>query len=129
VVTSTLAMEGDGVVGEYVGGYSDWIRQRPQPAAASTPAAETRSVRQPGAKAPAPRKLSWKQQRELEELPARIEQLEAEVAALTDAMTDPAFYDRDGAAITAHTTELTRAQAALDTAYARWEELESLSHP
>ena len=130
VVTSTLAVEGDGVVGEYVGGYSDWLRQRPQPAVAEAPAAPSRPVREspPPPKPPAKKKLSWKEQRELEELPARIERLEAEVAALTEAMHDPAFYDRDGAAIAADTTTLARVQADLDTAYARWEDLESISH-
>ncbi len=55
-------------------------------------------------------------------------ELEAQVAAFTAAMADPAFYAREGAAITAHTTELARVQADLDAAYARWEALESLSH-
>src|SRR5690606_18961289 len=130
VVTSPLAMEGDGVVGEYVGGYSDWLRQRPQPAVAEAPTAPSRPEREspPPPKPPAKKKLSWKEQRELEELPPRIERLEGEVAALTEAMHDPAFYDRDGAAIAADTTELSRIQADLDAAYARWEELESLSH-
>jgi len=129
VVTSTLAMEGDGVVGEYVGGYSDWLRQRPQPAVAEAPTAPSRPRESPPPpKPPAKKKLSWKEQRELEELPARIERLEAEVARLTEAMHDPAFYDRDGAAIAADTTTLARVQADLDTAYVRWEDLESIAH-
>ncbi len=134
VVTSTLAMEGGGRVGEYVGGYSDWLRQRPpEPAAAAgkAAAAATRvpapaSPAQPGPEAPAParRKLGYKEARELEQLPSRIEALEARVAALTAAMHDPAFYQRDGAAIAAHGAELSTAQAELDAAYARWEALE-----
>ena len=131
VVTSTLAMEGDGVVGEYVGGYSDWIRQRPQPAPEVTDppvgARLARDTSQPPTP-PAGKRLSWKQQRELEELPARIEALEAQVAARTEAMHDPAFYDRDGAAIAADTSELARIQSDLDAAYARWEELESANN-
>src|SRR5690606_1522661 len=111
VVTSTLAMEGDGVVGEYIGEVSNWPRQRPAPAApaAAAEARPARDVHAPPAapvQAPARRKLSYKDQRELEHLPARIEQLEARVAALTDAMHDPAFYQRDGAAIAAHGAEL-----------------------
>ncbi len=135
VVTSTLVMEGEGRVGEYVGGYTDWQRQRPASAipapanpAPSKPAPSKPARVEPthGRLAPPPkRKLTYKDQRELDQLPARIEQLEAEVAALTEAMHDPAFYQQDGAAITAHTQRLTDTQAALDTAYARWEALES----
>ncbi|MFC7302514.1 ribosomal protection-like ABC-F family protein [Cognatiluteimonas weifangensis] len=133
VVTSTLALEGDGRVGEYVGGYSDWLRQRPAPAVAPPtsgrerePAHDSRTDAVPAAAAatPARRKLGYKDARELEQLPARIEALEAQVAALTQAMHDPAFYQRDGAAIAAHGVELTRRQAELDAAYARWAALE-----
>jgi ATP-binding cassette subfamily F protein uup len=137
VVTSTLAMEGNGVVGEYVGGYSDWLRQRPAPSfppASPPPSRIAAPADRPGtpspragAAAPAKRKLGFKESRELEQLPARIEALEAQVAAATEAMHDPAFYQRDGAAITAHGAELARIQAELEAAYARWEELEALS--
>jgi ATP-binding cassette subfamily F protein uup len=140
VVTSTLAMEGDGRVGEYVGGYSDWLRQRPVPVAPAPPAqagapasgagAAIRGGASPATSAaptPGKRKLGFKENRELEQLPARIEALETQVAAATDAMHDPAFYQRDGAAITAHGVALARVQAELDAAYARWEELESFS--
>ena len=88
VVTSTLVLEGEGRVGEYVGGYDDWLRQRkPEPAGQDGKAA-TRSAKQ------RPRRerrqtLSYKEQRELEALPQRIETLEAEQAALYQAMSDP----------------------------------------
>ncbi|TCZ88674.1 ATP-binding cassette domain-containing protein [Lysobacter sp. N42] len=129
VVTSTLVMEGEGRVGEYVGGYSDWLRQRPAPREA--PREETRvPARAPtptpaATAAPARRKLSYRESKELEQLPARIEALEARVAMLTDALGDPAFYTRDAAAITAHNAELAAAQAELDGAYARWAELDA----
>jgi ATP-binding cassette subfamily F protein uup len=130
VVTSTLAMEGEGVVGEYVGGYTDWLRQRPGLAPVGA-----RLVRDPASSSSAPpssvppsaaakRKLSYKDARELEQLPARIEALETRVAALTLAMNDPAFYQRDSVAIAAHGAELAKAQSELDAAYARWEALE-----
>jgi len=133
VVTSTLVMEGNGVVGEYVGGYSDWLRQRPAPAETAKPSAKVAEPVRAPASAPAPaaagatpakRKLSYKDQRELDELPARIETLEARVAALTDAMHDPAFFQRDHAAVAAHNAELAAAQTALEQAYARWEALD-----
>jgi ATP-binding cassette subfamily F protein uup len=83
------------------------------PAATAAPAA-----------APVKRKLSYKDARELEALPGRIEALEAQVAQMTDQMNDPAFYRRDSAAINAHNAGLAQAQADLDAAYARWAELD-----
>lgn len=126
VVTSTLVMEGDGRVGEYVGGYSDWVRQRPAVPAAVAPAAKAAAVAPAAAAAPAApkRKLSYKDARELEQLPARIEALENRVAELTAHMHDPAFYQGDRTAVAAHNSQLAAAQADLDTAYARWNELE-----
>jgi ATP-binding cassette subfamily F protein uup len=124
VVTSTLVLEGNGLVGEYVGGYGDWLRQR-QPD--RQPEAVKREP-EPGKVATASstprRKLSYKDARELELLPARIETLENEIAARTAAMHDPAFFKQDGAAITAANQALATFQTELDAAYARWQELE-----
>ncbi|GAB2515700.1 ATP-binding cassette domain-containing protein [Lysobacter humi (ex Lee et al. 2017)] len=128
VVTSTLVMEGEGVVGEYVGGYSDWLRQRAAPRADSKPKAAPAAMASASttAAAPAPkRKLSYKESRELEQLPARIEALEARLALLTEALADPAFYQRDPGMITAHNAEMANAQSELDAAYARWSELDA----
>ncbi|KFN47386.1 ATP-binding cassette domain-containing protein [Arenimonas composti] len=131
VVTGTLVMEGDGRVGDYVGGYSDWLRQRPDapsapeakpaPAAGATPPSPSPA----DAATPAPRrKLSWKEQKELEALPSRIEALEADIAALTSRMQDPTFYQQDAAAVRQATEQAAALQAALDAAYRRWGELE-----
>ncbi|HEV2620485.1 MAG TPA: ATP-binding cassette domain-containing protein [Frateuria sp.] len=129
VVTSTLVLEGEGRVGEYVGGYSDWLRQRPAaPATAPAKNAPAPAMNPASAPAPAPalarRKLSFKDQRELELLPARIEQLENEVAQRSSAMNEPAFFQQDSAAIVQANEALARLQAELDAAYARWSELE-----
>ena len=136
VVTSTLVLEGDGRLGDYVGGYSDWLRQRPAPAtpartaataARPTPApapAPASPPPVPAAEAPARKKLSYKDQRELEQLPGRIEQLETEIAAHTAALQDPAFYRQDGAAQQQANAALARLQAELDAAYARWDALD-----
>jgi ATP-binding cassette subfamily F protein uup len=70
------------------------------------------------------RRLSFKEQRELEQLPARIEALEADIAALTAQLQDPNFYAGGTAAVTAANARLTTLQAELDAAYARWSELE-----
>ena len=132
VVTSTLVMEGDGRVGDYVGGYSDWLRQRPtrgEAARATAAAAPKEKVVEAPAPAAMPatakRKLSYKDQRELEQLPARIEMLETKIAAMTAAMHDPAFFQRDHASVAAHNAELAATQTALEQAYAQWEALES----
>ena len=126
VVTSTLVMEGDGRIGEYVGGYSDWLRQRPaSPEAAAAPKPQAASPAKTAvAPAPARTKLSYKDARELEQLPARIEALESELARRSEAMNEPAFYQRDAAAIADDNAALSRLQAELDAAYARWAELE-----
>jgi ATP-binding cassette subfamily F protein uup len=71
------------------------------------------------------RKLSYKDARELEQLPARIEALEARLAEMTSAMNDPAFYQRGSDGIATHNAAMAAAQAELDTAYARWAELDA----
>ena len=138
VVTSTLVMPDagadDGQIGEFVGGYSDWLRQRTTPRSMASEAAKTAAKTPEPAKpaaapaaiaTPAKRKLSYKEQRELDELPARIEALESKVAEMTDAMNDPSFFQRDHAAVTAHNAALAATQSELETAYARWEALDS----
>ena len=128
VVTSCLVMEGDGRVGEYVGGYSDWLRQkrsdaRAMPASAGKSPEKTKA--EPVSASPPKRKLSYKDQRELEQLPARIETLENQLAVMTSQMHEPAFYQQAATAISAHNQQFAAMQAELETAYARWETLES----
>jgi ATP-binding cassette subfamily F protein uup len=129
VVTSTLALEGGGHVGEYIGGYSDWLRQRRGDGrnAVATESAGRADVKtnSPAAAVVSPkRKLSYKDSRELQELPARIETLEARIAALGAAMQAPDFYQQDSARIVAQNSELATLQLELDAAYARWAELD-----
>jgi ATP-binding cassette subfamily F protein uup len=130
VVTSTLVLEGDGEIGDYVGGYSDWLRQKPIVAAAKAAAAATAKPAPAVAAAPAPapvtakKKLSFKEQRELDLLPAKLEELETAIAKRTEAMNDPKYYQQDAATITRGNEELATLQAELDAAFARWEELE-----
>jgi ATP-binding cassette subfamily F protein uup len=131
VVTSTLVMPdagaNDGRIEEYVGGYSDWLRQRSTATDAAKTAAKAPEPAKPApaaAAAPAKRKLSYKDQRELDELPARIEALETRIAEMTAAMNDPAFFQRDHAAVTTHNAALATAHAELEQAYARWQALD-----
>jgi ATP-binding cassette subfamily F protein uup len=125
VVSSTLVLEGNGVVGDYVGGYSDWVRQRPAAPAAATPGKPVAATPAPAAPVAAKRKLSFKEQRELELLPAKLEALEADIARQADAMTKPAFFQQDSAAITKANEAMAATQAELDKAFARWESLEN----
>ncbi|HET8940906.1 MAG TPA: ATP-binding cassette domain-containing protein [Rudaea sp.] len=133
VVTSTLVLEGDGRVGEYVGGYSDWLRQRPDMSRTASMRSQTPTEPTPTPLVAAPehpnsmtpkRKLGYKDARELAQLPARIEALETDIASRTLAINDPAFYKQDNAAIVAANSELAQLQAQLDQAYARWQDLE-----
>jgi ATP-binding cassette subfamily F protein uup len=127
VVTSTLVFEGDGRVGDYVGGYADWLRQRSVPVTA--PAERSRERQRVDASAPKPakpRKLSHKELRELDGLPARIEALEAEQAALTAKLADPAFYKREPGAFLTVKGRLDTLEAELAADLVRWEELETV---
>ncbi len=129
VVTSTLAFEGDGVVKEYVGGYQDWLRQRPKPIAAETqPQAESKPIKAGGEKpavASKPKKRSYKEQRELEKLPERIEALESELAQLQQQLADPELYAEQGADGLASLGErLKQVEDELEQCFERWEALE-----
>ena len=128
VVTGSLVMEGNGRVGEYVGGYSDWLRQRPAaPVAGGTAKLTPQVAPTPApvaAPAPARRKLGFKEQRELDQLPALIETLEAQVAAMTARIASPELYREGSDKVVAANQELSGLQARLDAAYARWNELE-----
>ena len=127
VATSVIAFEPDGPR-EYVGGYSDWQRQRqPSVEAAKPRLAGQAFVGQVAAPPPAkPKKLSYKDQRELEQLPQRIEQLETELAALHQTMAEPAFYQQPAEIIAARQQEMKTLEAKVAEAYARWEALEQL---
>ncbi len=129
VVTSTLVFEGEGTVGEYVGGYTDWIRQRasapPVPVTPPKPAAP-RLAAPPGERADRRRRLSFKESTELAALPDRIDALEQDREALYASLADPALL-RDGAAATAANTRLTTLDAELAALIERWEALETLS--
>ncbi|MBW2501338.1 MAG: ATP-binding cassette domain-containing protein [Deltaproteobacteria bacterium] len=127
VVTSTLVFEGEGRVQEYAGGYDDWLRQRPSSLAKKVPVREVRQERVK-ARPDGPRKLTFKETRELEELPDRIETLEQEQRLLYETMADEAFYrDNGGAAAAARAgTRLHELELLLQEAYSRWEELETV---
>ena len=123
VVTSTLVFEGGGRIGDYVGGYSDWLRRREALAAAPVRA---EAAPAPAAKTARPKRaLTARESSDLAALPARIEVLEKEQAELAAKLADPAFYKREPAAFSAakaRREDLERDHAA---AFARWEQLEA----
>jgi ATP-binding cassette subfamily F protein uup len=121
VATSVIAYEEAGVR-EYVGGYSDWVRQRPPPPAAA--AAPDRKPSKPESPRPAAKRLSYKDQRDLESLPGRIEALEGEIAALHAVVSAPDFYRQPAAEIAATQRTLKDREAELAAAFTRWEALE-----
>jgi ABC transport system ATP-binding/permease protein len=124
VVTSTLVFE-HGNVNEYVGGYQDWLRQRAQPASKQSEK-KTAAKLAPASPAstPAKKKLSYKEQQELKELPAHIEALERDIATLQQTLSDPGFFKQDSASVTATTSALAEKEQALEQAFQRWSELE-----
>lgn len=149
VVTSVLAFEGEGRVQEYVGGYSDWVRQGgklpPAPgefgnaanvlpareAEPSTPApASPETGKSETSTAPATSKrvkLSYKLQRELDQLPATIETLEADIADFEAEVGASEFYQQDAETVTQRLEALEAKQAELDEAMSRWMELEAMA--
>jgi ATP-binding cassette subfamily F protein uup len=129
VVTSTIVFEENGRIQEYVGGYSDWVRQGKELAVTDNPdAAEERRRRSIERRKQRPAtKLSYKDQRELDALPAEIEALEAELARLQQTAADPGFYAQDGDAVKKTLQELADAEAELERRVERWGELETLA--
>jgi ATP-binding cassette subfamily F protein uup len=129
VVTSTIAFEGDGEVREYVGGYTDWVRQKAAREAAAGPApAGAREV--PAAAVPAspparPARLTYGEKLELASLPEQIEALERRKRELEDAIGGPDFHRRGAIAMAEMAASLEAAEADLERVMARWLELES----
>jgi ATP-binding cassette subfamily F protein uup len=123
VVTSLLVLEGDGRVQDFVGGYGDWARWRDVRDANRKAAAPT--VRRPATPAPARRKRSFKDQRELAELPARLEDLEQRKALLASETGDPTFYARPHTEVAAKLEALAQLDLEIEAAFARWAELEA----
>jgi len=122
VVTSTLVFEGNGNINQYIGGYDDWLRQRKteQPASSQQPSKVQAKT------ATASKKLSYKDQRELDNLPLEIENLETQIAEISELISQPAFYKGDRTETAKTETSLSELQQQLSHCYERWESLENL---
>ncbi len=129
VVTSTIVFEENGRIQEYVGGYGDWVRQGKQLAVADNPyEAEERKRRAAERRRQRPAtKLGYKDQRELDALPAEIEELEAAIANLQKTVAEPGFYAQDAVAVRETLERLAESEAELERRVERWGELETLA--
>ncbi|MFT7651250.1 MAG: ATP-binding cassette subfamily F protein uup [Limisphaerales bacterium] len=130
-ITSSLVLEGNGRVSEYVGGYSDWLRQTKKPTikTPSKPTTEPKQVNEkPVRSNSTPKKsLSFDERKELKSLPAKIEKLENNQVQLSAKTTAPDFYKQDQSSIEPILEELSLLNTELEAAYARWEHLEAVN--
>ncbi len=128
LVTSTIVIEGGGRASEYVGGYSDYMRARradgEKTITATKPAAKAKEA--PAREGSPRKKLSYKDQRDLDLLPGQIAETESKIAALEAALADPELFARDAAAFNKKAADLTRLQEEKDALETRWLELEIL---
>jgi ATP-binding cassette subfamily F protein uup len=127
VVTSTLVLEGDGRVGEYVGGYEDWRRQTAGRQSREQKPVRAEPVKPKASAPPARRKLSYKDQRELDQLPGRIEALETEQTALHASLADPALYRGDPSGVVAARARLEAVEREIAALLERWEALAEIA--
>lgn len=124
IVTSIMVMEGEGVVKEYIGGYDDWVSQKMINKPVKKTAADN-ATKKRGGKILLQRKLSYKEKRELESIPEKIEHLEQELQQLHEKMAEPRFYSIKGNILEAR-KRLKTLESDLSEAYERWESLEDL---
>jgi ATP-binding cassette subfamily F protein uup len=115
--------EGEGRVVEYIGGYEDWVRQRAKDRAVKTVEPE---AEKPRGKSERARKFLNREQRELDEMPALLEKLEAEHVVISAKLADPATYQDEPAMVPKLKAELSDVEARTQQAFARWEELEAI---
>ena len=128
VVTSTIVFEEDGKLQEYVGGYSDWARRGHALAVTDNPyeEEEKRRAAEERRRNRKQTKLSYKDQRELDDLPGEIESIESDIAALQAAIAAPDFYTQDAELVQRKLQELSETEQRLDERMERWSELETL---
>lgn len=128
VVTSTLVFGGKGTITEYAGGCDDWVTQRPsRPSPKTSPKEKSKTTDlKKTIKKQGPRKLTYKEEKELGILPGKIEKLEQEQKSLFESMSAPEFYKEDSSIISKTQARLGELEEELNEAYLRWEKLETI---
>ena len=124
VVTSTLVFEGEGVINGYLGGYDDWLRQRPVQKCSVPREIKKNVVTARNPVRSIVKKLSFKDQRELDQLPTQIEELEGAITEISAQLNQPSFYESDRSVTAPVEQRLAGLQQQLNACYARWEFLE-----
>ncbi len=127
VVTSTIVLEGDGIINEYPGGYDDWLSQRQPILKPEPPKIKTKKHPAKRVKPIVSRKLTFKEQQELDNLPLKIEKLEEEQKTLYSQFADFSFYQRDHAEISQIKARSASLSEELQKAYERWDYLAELA--
>jgi ATP-binding cassette subfamily F protein uup len=127
VVTSTIVFEEDGKIQEYVGGYSDWLRQGHELAVTDGPLMAEKKKREAAARRERGNslKLSYKEQRELDQLPTEIQEIESRISRLQAVIADPDFYTQDQTLVQEKLAELNESELQLEQRVERWSELET----
>lgn len=125
VVTDLLVLDGSGNVLPFVGGYSDWVRYRDTKRSTAKPRTSSRETAVESRQEKKARKLPYKEQRELDALPAKLEALENDKAQLESLIADPQFYSRPHAEVQQQLARMDTVSSEIEQAYARWAELES----
>ena len=127
VVTSTIVLEGDGIINEYPGGYDDWLSQRQPIPKPEPPTIKAKKDPEKKVKPIVPRKLNLKEQQELDRIPLKIEKLEEEQKTLYSLFADFSFYQRDPAEISQSKVRSAFLSEELQKAYERWDYLAELA--
>ena len=126
IVTSTIVFEGEGKISEYVGGYSDWVRQRPAPVEEPVEVAVAEATKVADKPKRSSTKLSYKLQRELDALPQLLEETESEVEAQQAVCSASDFYQKDHESVAAELAKLSQLEQRLEELMERWVELEAM---
>lgn len=126
LVTSILVFEGNGRITEYIGGYDDWLKQRKKNETKIPSRPKKSCTKKPKPKRKGPKKLTFRENRELEDMPSLIESLEQEHAVLFGRMSDPSFYKNESTEIANTKERLESLEIELEKAYKRWETLDAL---
>ena len=127
LVTSILVFEGNGRITEYIGGYDDWVNQKPEDEKKTQSRPGKNGKKTPKSKPESPKKLTYRENRELEDMPSLIESLEQKHSMLFSQMSDPSFYKKESTEIARAKERLESLESELEKVYKRWEALDAMN--